>query len=136
MAALLLDTCAVIWLGKAEWVEPSALAQVEAALHDGVASISAITTWELGILVAKGRLALTRSTHAWFETFLAAKRFSLVDLPTQVLVAASELPGSPPNDPADRIIIATARARNLAIVTRDRRILDYGAAGHVQTVRC
>ena len=44
------------------------------------------------------------------------------------------LPGSPPADPADRMLIATARRRGLTLVTADRRILDYAAAGHVQVI--
>lgn len=54
----------------------------------------------------------------------------------QVLVASSFLPQPIHGDPADRIIIATARERDLTIITRDRAILSYGNAGHVRTLAC
>ena len=55
---------------------------------------------------------------------------------SQLLVESSFLPGLVHNDPTDRIIIATARSKNLAIVTRDRAILTYAEAGFVKTVPC
>jgi PIN domain nuclease of toxin-antitoxin system len=54
----------------------------------------------------------------------------------RALVASSFLPQPVHNDPADRILIATAREQNLTIITRDRAILSYGAAGHVRTLAC
>ncbi len=53
-----------------------------------------------------------------------------------ILVAASYLPEPLHNDPMDRIIIATAREHDLTVITRDRLILAYGAAGHVRTLAC
>ena len=57
-------------------------------------------------------------------------------MPVSVLVASTTLPGTPPNDPADRIIIATARAFGYVLATRDAKILEYGAQGHVRVVAC
>ena len=57
-------------------------------------------------------------------------------MPTSVLVVSTTLPRRPPNDPADRIIIATARAFGYVLATRDAAILDYGAQGHVRIVGC
>ena len=57
-------------------------------------------------------------------------------LSPEVLIASSFLPGTLHRDPADRILIATARAHDLAIVTRDRIILDYAGQGHVKAVAC
>jgi PIN domain nuclease of toxin-antitoxin system len=53
-----------------------------------------------------------------------------------VLIASSFLPGSPPSDPIDRIIIATARENDLTLVTRDRKILAYGEAGYISVLKC
>jgi PIN domain nuclease of toxin-antitoxin system len=58
------------------------------------------------------------------------------DLTIDLLANSCTLPGEPPNDPADRIIIATARESGLVIVTRDSAILSYSQAGHVQTLAC
>ena len=61
---------------------------------------------------------------------------ALPQLSVETLVDSCTLPGSPPDDPADRIIIATARERDLTVLTRDRRILDYSRAGHVRAMAC
>ena len=61
---------------------------------------------------------------------------ALAPMPPEVLIASSWLPGAPPPDPADRIIIATARHYGLAVMTRDARILDYAAEGYVRAVKC
>jgi PIN domain nuclease of toxin-antitoxin system len=61
---------------------------------------------------------------------------NLPSLTVEILTGSCSLPGSPPDDPADRIIIATARDRDMIVVTRDRRILDYSRAGHVRAMAC
>ncbi|WP_411288014.1 hypothetical protein [Phenylobacterium sp.] len=60
----------------------------------------------------------------------------LSPMPPEVLMASCHLPGVPPNDPADRILAATAREYELRLMTRDRVLLDYGRAGHLQTIAC
>lgn len=61
---------------------------------------------------------------------------SLADLSPSVLIASTTLPGEPPADPADRILIATAREFDYSLVTRDRQILDYALSGHVRAMGC
>jgi PIN domain nuclease of toxin-antitoxin system len=51
-------------------------------------------------------------------------------------MASSFLPGKPPRDPADRILLATARDLGATLVTRDRALLQYGAEGQVSTIAC
>jgi PIN domain nuclease of toxin-antitoxin system len=60
----------------------------------------------------------------------------LADLSPEILIAASFLPGKPPRDPADRILLATARDLGATLITRDRALLAYGADGHVSVVEC
>ena len=60
----------------------------------------------------------------------------LQGLTADILIDSSLLPGEIHGDPADRIIIATARALDLTVVTRDRHILDYAARGHVRALAC
>ena len=54
----------------------------------------------------------------------------------EIAIDSSLLPGPLHNDPADRLIIATARHLGAAIVTRDRRMFDYAEAGFVDILRC
>lgn len=115
---------------------PAALqALADADQEAGGLAVSPITAWEVGQLVAKGRLVLPLEPAAWFEAALDAG-IALVDMPPSLLIAASFLPGVALRDPADRIIVATARAFGFRIMTRDRLLLDFAAAGHAHAIAC
>lgn len=88
------------------------------------------------MLAAKGRYASAVPPRIWFARLLALPGVKLADLTTDVLFASCDLPWATHPDPADRIIIATAREYGLRIVTRDRRILDYADKGHVMALAC
>jgi PIN domain nuclease of toxin-antitoxin system len=134
---LLLDTCAAIWLAEAQALAPGASQILEEAYDAGTAVyVSPITAWEVGVLISKGRLTLLIKPQLWFQQLLEVLRFSLADMPPQVLIASSFLPGIPPRDPADRIIAATAREYGYQLVTRDRPLLDYAEQGHILAVKC
>jgi PIN domain nuclease of toxin-antitoxin system len=137
MPALLLDTCAMIWLAADEPVAASATAAMdEAYRRDEAVWVSPISAWEIGILAARGRMTLSTSPQAWFRKALAQIGVALCVLEPETLIESSFLPGAPPRDPADRIVIATARALGLQLVTRDRAILAYADAGHVAAIPC
>lgn len=88
------------------------------------------------MLVAKGRIRSPLSPKAWFDRVLSVGGLKLAPLSTDILADASFLPEPLHGDPADRIIIATARAFDLTIVTRDKLILDYAAQGNVRAIAC
>ena len=137
MADLLLDTCAAIWTVEGEGMSEESVRAIGASLASGnPVFVSPITAWERGILTAKGRIASPMSPKRWFELLLSQPGVELARLSTGILIDASSLPGQPQGDPADRIIIATAREFDLTIVTRDRLILDYAAMGHVRALAC
>jgi PIN domain nuclease of toxin-antitoxin system len=98
--------------------------------------VSPFTAWEIGALVAKGRLKLTLSPEVWFESLLALPSIRLAALTPQILLASTALPGTPPSDPADRIIAATARVSGHVIISRDKKLVDYARAGHIRIVIC
>ena len=137
MQRLLLDTCAVIWMGEDDALSDAAVAALDAANDRGEqVAISPISAWEIGMLAAKGTFASPLLPAAWFSRFVSGGNYSLPVLSPEVLIESSFLPGKPPNDPIDRIIIATARQHDLTLVTRDRKIIDYGVAGHVSVIEC
>jgi PIN domain nuclease of toxin-antitoxin system len=137
MQPLLLDTCAVIWIAEGEALADGAMTALDAAHAASVLTyISPITAWEVGLLVARGRLQLLITPQRWFARLFDAPHVRLADMSPDLLIASSFLPGEPPRDPADRIILATARDLGAALVTRDRGLLDYGAQGHVRVVAC
>jgi PIN domain nuclease of toxin-antitoxin system len=135
-APILLDTCAAIWAAEAQGLSPSALQVLDQAERDHVpVLVSPITAWEMGMLVAKGRIAMLAPPLRWFTGLLEAG-VQLADLSPSILLDASFLPQSRLRDPADRVIAATARALGYRIMTRDRPLLEYAAAGHIQAIAC
>ena len=137
MTDYLLDTCAVIWIAGGDPLrEPAASELPDACERGSRLLVSPITAWEIAMLVAKGKLALAIDPGLWFERFCELPGVTLAAMPITVLVASTTLPGTPPNDPADRIIIATARASEYVLATRDAELLAYGAGGHVRVVGC
>lgn len=137
MTQILLDTCAAIWIsGNAALAEPAIAALDEAEDEGRPIYLSPITAWEIGLLVARNRLSLPTRPKAWFDRLMSAPGLRLAQLPPGVLIDSAFLPAAPPRDPADRIIIATAREYDLTIMTRDRLILDYAGAGHVRAIAC
>ena len=67
---------------------------------------------------------------------MTAPGMRLAELSPEILIASSFLPGTPPKDPADRILLATARDLGATLVTRDRAILAYGESGQINTLAC
>lgn len=134
---LLLDTCAMIWLSQDAKFASSAKAVIERARSaKAKICVSQMSAWEIGMLVSKDKLPAVKNADSWFTEFVERAEIDISPLTTEILVASSFLPEFDHGDPVDRIIVATARGNNLAIVTRDRPILAYGTAGHVRTVRC
>jgi PIN domain nuclease of toxin-antitoxin system len=137
MQPLLLDTCAVIWLAESQMLAPAAVEALNEAKDTGATSyISPITAWEIGMLASRDRLKLLITPQRWFARLFEARGVRLADMSPDLLIAASFLPGKPPRDPADRIILATARDHGCTLVTRDRLLLDYGEQGHVRVLAC
>lgn len=137
MTALLLDTCAAIWLAEDEPVASSVTEAIDRAAADGVPIfVSPMSAWEVGLLNSRGRLVMSMSPQAWFDALLAVPGVELAELSARVLIASSFLPGTPPRDPVDRIIAATAREGGYQLVTRDHILLDYAEMGHIQALAC
>lgn len=136
MSAVLLDTHALVWLlsGNSR-LGVQARAFIQQAAKGNVLLVSAITPWEIAMLVSKGRLTLDQDVGEWVTAALALPGIRLSPLSPEVAVASTRLPGALHPDPADRMIAATARHVNAVLVTEDRRLLDYGAAGHLRTLR-
>lgn len=86
------------------------------------------------MLEAKGRLTLAADCEKWVREALAAPGVHLAELSPRIAVASTRLPGVFHGDPADRMLVATARECDATLLTADRMILQYGSEGHVHTV--
>lgn len=129
---IVLDTHALVW-----WVNDEGQLSPRAAkaINDerkahGRILVSAISAWEIAMLVVKGRLVLAMDVEDWLDACRSVDEVDLVPLSPRVLVQSTRLPGRFHADPADRMIVAFARECNAALVTADRRIQRY------QHVRC
>jgi PIN domain nuclease of toxin-antitoxin system len=98
--------------------------------------VSAITAWEIGTLVSKGRIQVAISPQVWFDTLVAMPGVRLAELTPEVLLGSTALPGTPPSDPADRMVAATARLNGYRVITRDRKLLAYARQGHMLATSC
>jgi PIN domain nuclease of toxin-antitoxin system len=136
MSPLLLDTHAAIWFSRDE-LTAFASERLDEAARTGVATyVSPITAWEVGLLVSLKRIDLLATPQRWFARVLSIPNVQLTELSPEILIAASFLPGTPPRDPADRILLATARDLGAMLVTRDREMLAYGERGNVSVLAC
>src|SRR5438046_553814 len=125
-APLLLDTCAVLWLGNDERLAAEAVNVIERARAEAeFIYVSPIIAWEIGLLVSKCKMTSLMSPRRCFQRFMQTPGLRLADMPPDVLIGCSFLPGTPPKDPADRILVATAREYGCTLVTRDRPLLNY-----------
>ena len=137
MTSLLLDTCAAIWLAEDKRVSDQATDALNRAIgNQEPVYVSMISSWEIGLLVARGRLPLSMDPLAWFERLLDTPGVRLADISPRILVGSSFLPGRPPKDPMDRIILATAREGGYRLVTRDKHLLAYAGQGHIMALAC
>lgn len=125
---ILLDTHAWVW-----WVsDPARIpAPAEEAIRASLAAglpihVSAISAWEVALLVERGRLHLTLDVDAWLSLCEAAPELRFVPLDPRVALRAVRLPGFEHRDPADRMIVATALHLGATLVTADRRLREYG----------
>jgi PIN domain nuclease of toxin-antitoxin system len=124
-------------LAEKEAISDEAINALNEAADNGLPIyVSVISSWEIGLLVALRRLPLSMDPLAWFERLLEIPGVALTQLSPRILVGSSFLPGKPPKDPMDRIILATAREGGYRLVTRDKHILAYADEGHVMGLAC
>ena len=126
----LLDTCTWLWLvnGDDERFSVDARKALDAAERLRVGLISC---WEVANLVVVGRIHLARDLDTWIGEALSVPKVELVPLSLKVAIESTRLPGVFHRDPADRMLVATARAEGLRMITPDEKIRSYP---HVQSV--
>lgn len=122
---IILDTHIWIW-----WVYNDAkltekqIEIIKAHEGDGL-GISIISCWEIAKLVEKSRLVLHCPIDEWLETALNYPGVKLIELTPSIIVESTQLPGDFHNDPADQMIVATARHFDCSLLTADEKILSY-----------
>jgi len=122
--AYLLDTHVLVWF-RADPDELGKMTLSRIRQPETNCILSSVNALELAQLTHKGRLTLPQPVEEWFEDSIRRFRFKRFDMNHRIAAAAYQLPGDFHPDPADRLLVATARLEGLTLLTADRRILEY-----------
>lgn len=128
----LLDTCVLIrLLDSPEKVSSTAISAME---KDGSSTmgVASISLWEVARKESLGKLELSMPSKEWLREIATNEALSVLSMSDRVAWESCHLPDEFHRDPADRIIVATARIFELTLITMDRRILQYP---HVKTLK-
>jgi len=128
---IVLDTHIWVWWVHGSQQLTAAQTQIIQANETDAIGVSAISVWEVAKLVENHRLELPCSLQEWFDQALGYPGIRLMALTPAIAIESARLPGEFHRDPADQLIVASARLCACPLVTSDRRILTYP---HVQTV--
>lgn len=131
-AVIVLDTHIWVW-----WTfDPARLSETQreeiAGNEDDRIGVSAISCWEIAKLCEYGRMELPVELSEWFRAAFRYPGVMLLELTPEIAVESTRLPGGFHRDPADQIIVATARVNRCPLATSDDKITGYS---HVRTVR-
>jgi PIN domain nuclease of toxin-antitoxin system len=132
---IVLDTHTLVWWASGDSTQLSQAAQqaitAEMQAEFGQIMVSSISAWELAMLVARERVVLAMDVEAWLATVGQIEQVQFVPVDNTIAIKSTLLPGEFHKDPADRIIVATARQLSAPLVTADEKIRAYP---HVRTV--
>lgn len=123
MMAVLLDTCALIWLGFGdESLSRVAKMRIE---ESEIVYVSPVSLWEISNKYRLGKIELPQAPRVWLKNVCSRHRLTTLPLTNEIMISAGELPEHH-KDPADRMIIASALAEGISVVTGDRKFSLYG----------
>ncbi|NOZ05724.1 MAG: type II toxin-antitoxin system VapC family toxin [Chloroflexi bacterium] len=129
---IVLDTHIWVWWVHGDKQLTKTQASVIEANETNGIGVSAISCWEIAKLVEYGRLELPCVLKEWFEQALNYPGIRLLELTPEIAIESTQLPGEFHRDPADQIIVATARVYDCLLVTSDRKLLNYPQVGTIQ----
>jgi PIN domain nuclease of toxin-antitoxin system len=122
---ILLDTHTWIWSHSAtKLLSDNVKKLIKKTLIDQRA-IASISIWEFAMMVVKGRIRVKIDPKLWLDNAIRNSGLKVIELSPEIALESCNLPGNFHKDPADQIIVATARIHNLTLLTKDRKILNY-----------
>jgi PIN domain nuclease of toxin-antitoxin system len=134
---LLLDTHVFVWLMNGDEtlsLETRALIKNTCKQHCLLAS--SISIWEIAMLQSKGKISLIHPLQQWIKKIGLLPYIKIIPLTAEIAIESCELPGEFHGDPADRMLVATARILNIPLMTRDKKIESYAQKGYVKLFSC
>ena len=127
---LLLDTCCIIWAVSSPESLSTAATELLVA-EDSEIFVSPISAAEIACASDRGSIELKEHWKIWFRRYIELNNWQVATIDLNIIEEAYSLPEAFHPDPADRIITATARLKNLTILTADKKLLNYP---HVNTI--
>jgi PIN domain nuclease of toxin-antitoxin system len=128
---ILLDTHTWIWSHSATKLLSGNVKKLIEKTQTDQRAIASISIWEFAMMVTKGRINVKIDPKRWLNNSIDNSGLRVIELTPEIAMESCNLPGDFHKDPADRIIVATARAHNLTLLTKDRKIIEYP---HVQAI--
>lgn len=130
---IVLDTHVLVWwVNGSESLSANASQAIKETLaNDSEVLVSSISAWEIAMLITKGRLVLSMDVETWLGEVSRIDGVRFVPVNNEIGIESTALPGEFHKDPADRIIVATARKFAVPVVTADEKINQYA---HVKTI--
>jgi PIN domain nuclease of toxin-antitoxin system len=123
---ILLDTHAWLWwVSEPNQLSDKGLGLINEAIKNNTVFISCISTWEISLLVKKKRIELSHPLRQWVAVSERQPFISFLPITNEIVLKSNLLPGEIHQDPADRLIIATALTHQVPVLTKDRKIRDY-----------
>jgi PIN domain nuclease of toxin-antitoxin system len=127
----LLDTHAWLW-----WVTGDKRLSTKAATKISEAAkaqslyISVISIWEIAKKIEQRQLVLDRNLDVWLDSAIKPQELQMIELTRTIMVESCRLPKPFHGDPADQLIVATARDRAATLISKDQKIRTYS---HVES---
>ncbi len=133
---LLLDTHCWLWaqLGLIQNFSRAGLHAIRSGESEGKLRISVISIWEVAMLEKKGRVALPMNVRTWVDQALSKPGIAVTPLTAEIMIESVHLPGEMHGDPADRMLIATARVLGATFLTKDEPLIRYSHQRHVRAL--
>ncbi|MGB0053846.1 MAG: type II toxin-antitoxin system VapC family toxin [Terracidiphilus sp.] len=132
---MLVDTHTVLWMVEDHpRLGAEARKMLNRAAREDRIAVSAITPWEIALLVSKNRIDLHRDPMEWVSITLSLPGVHLQPLEPEIAVASTRLPFEVHPDPADRILVATARHLGATFVTADQALLALSKKGYFRAM--
>lgn len=122
---IILDTHVFVWWIDGNEKLPSNLINVIKSHETDGLGVSIISIWEIAKLYEKTRLNFQCSLDEWFDKALKYPGIMIADLTMDIILDSTRLPGKFHNDPADQMIVSTARTMNVPLCSLDKKILEY-----------
>ena len=133
---LLLDTHCWLWaqLGLIQRLSRAALEAIRSAESEGNLRVSVISIWELAMLEQRGRVALPMNVRTWVDQALSKPGIAVAQLTPEIMIESVHLPGEMHGDPADRMLVATARVQGATLLSKDEQLIRYSRLRHVKLI--